>query len=44
MKEYLYKILAKQAGDQSGLIYGIGHAIYTKSDPRAQILKKYSKI
>lgn len=43
MKEYLRKILRKEAGDQSGLIYGIGHAVYTKSDPRAQILKKYSK-
>lgn len=43
MKKYLRKILRKEAGDQSGLIYGIGHAVYTKSDPRAQILKKYSK-
>ncbi len=36
---YLVKILDKQAFDNSGLIYGIGHAIYTKSDPRAQMLK-----
>jgi citrate synthase len=43
MKEYLRKIIRKEAGDGSGLIYGIGHAVYTKSDPRAQILKKYSK-
>ena len=43
VKEYLRKIIRRQAGDGSGLIYGIGHAVYTKSDPRAQILKKYSK-
>lgn len=36
---YLEKILKKEAGDKSGLIYGIGHAIYTLSDPRAVILK-----
>ena len=36
---YLRKILAKEAGDGSGLIYGMGHAVYTKSDPRAVILK-----
>lgn len=36
---YLKKILAKEAGDKSGLIYGMGHAVYTKSDPRAVILK-----
>lgn len=36
---YLEKILRKEAGDGSGLIYGIGHAIYTLSDPRAVILK-----
>lgn len=35
----LKKILAGQAGDRSGLIYGMGHAIYTLSDPRAKILK-----
>ena len=43
MKDYLAKIINKEAGDHSGLIYGIGHAVYTKSDPRAQILKKHSK-
>ena len=37
---YLGKILAKEAGDHSGLIYGMGHAVYTKSDPRAVVLKK----
>ncbi len=43
VKDYLKKILRKEAGDGSGLIYGIGHAVYTKSDPRAQILKENSK-
>ena len=43
MKDYLTKIINKEAVDHSGLIYGIGHAVYTKSDPRAQILKKHSK-
>ena len=37
---YLAKILRKEAGDGSGLIYGMGHAIYTMSDPRTVILKK----
>lgn len=38
--DYLKKILNKEAGDGSGLIYGMGHAIYTQSDPRALVLKK----
>lgn len=37
---YLRKILRKEAADGSGLIYGMGHAIYTKSDPRAVLLKE----
>lgn len=37
--EYLKKILKCEAGDGSGKIYGIGHAIYTLSDPRAVLLK-----
>ena len=37
---YLKKILKKEAGDGSGLVYGMGHAVYTKSDPRAVLLKK----
>ena len=41
--QYLNKILDKKAGDGSGLIYGIGHAVYTLSDPRARILKKNAK-
>ena len=43
VKDYLRKIMHREAGDGSGLIYGIGHAVYTISDPRAQTLKKYSK-
>ena len=41
--EYLIKILRGQAGDGSGKIYGIGHAIYTLSDPRAVLLKEKAK-
>ena len=40
---YLKKILCKEAGDRSGLIYGMGHAVYSESDPRATILKQYVK-
>lgn len=43
LSEYLNKILNKQAGDRSGLIYGMGHAVYTLSDPRARILKGYAE-
>lgn len=39
VEEYLLKILNKKANDGSGKIYGIGHAVYTISDPRAGILK-----
>jgi citrate synthase len=39
VEEYLLKILNKKANDFSGKIYGIGHAVYTISDPRAAILK-----
>lgn len=42
LAEYLRKILRKEAGDGSGLIYGMGHAVYTISDPRAVILKEYA--
>lgn len=44
IREYLKKILAKEAFDKSGLIYGMGHAVYTLSDPRKVILKKYAKM
>lgn len=37
--QYLVKVLNKEANDGTGLIYGIGHAVYTLSDPRAEILK-----
>ncbi|MFA6744025.1 MAG: citrate synthase [Candidatus Neomarinimicrobiota bacterium] len=37
--DYLLKILKKEVGDQTGKIYGIGHAVYTLSDPRVKILK-----
>lgn len=40
---YLLKILKKEAFDKSGLIYGLGHAVYTISDPRAVLLKKKAK-
>ena len=40
---YLLKILNKQAFDKSGLIYGIGHAVYTISDPRASLLKEKAR-
>ena len=43
VKAYLDKLLKKQAFDKAGLIYGMGHAIYTLSDPRAQILKSYAR-
>lgn len=38
---YLQKLLHKEAFDKSGLIYGIGHAIYSASDPRAEIFKTF---
>jgi len=40
---YLQKILNKEAFDHSGLIYGMGHAVYTLSDPREVILKKFAR-
>jgi citrate synthase len=40
---YLKKILKKEAFDKSGLIYGMGHAVYTLSDPREVILKQYAR-
>ena len=39
IKNYLGKIIKKEAHDKTGLIYGLGHAVYTLSDPRAVILK-----
>jgi citrate synthase len=43
IREYLTKILDKEAFDKSGLIYGMGHAVYSLSDPRAEILKDLAK-
>ena len=40
---YLTKIIRKEAYDGSGLIYGMGHAIYTISDPRAVLLKEKAR-
>ena len=41
--EYICKIMRKEAGDGSGLIYGMGHAVYTLSDPRAVALKNTAR-
>lgn len=38
---YLRRLLHKEAFDKAGLIYGVGHAIYSKSDPRAEIFKSF---
>lgn len=43
ISEYLAKILNKQAFDKSGLIYGMGHAIYSVSDPRAEVFRGFVK-
>lgn len=41
VKEYLRKILNKEAFNKKGLIYGMGHAVYSISDPRAEIFKSF---
>jgi len=41
--DYVKKLLKKQAFDRSGKVYGLGHAVYTMSDPRAVILKEKAK-
>ena len=43
VSSYLEQLLRRQAGDRSGLIYGMGHAIYTLSDPRAVLLKRFAR-
>ena len=43
IREYLRLILDKKAFDKTGLIYGMGHAVYTISDPREKILKSYAQ-
>lgn len=40
LKDYLFKIIKKEAYNKKGLIYGMGHAVYTLSDPRAVLLKR----
>ena len=40
VEAFLRKLVRKEAGDKSGLIYGMGHAVYTLSDPRTGMLKK----
>lgn len=41
VEDYLKKLLHKEAFDKKGLIYGMGHAVYSKSDPRANIFKGF---
>lgn len=43
LTEYLMSLLDRKGFDRSGLIYGMGHAIYSESDPRAVILKHYAR-
>ena len=43
IKQYLENLLDKKAFDNKGLIYGMGHAVYSLSDPRAEILREYAK-
>lgn len=43
VRDYLVKILNKEAFDRLGLIYGMGHAVYSKSDPRSDVLMSYAK-
>ena len=40
--DYLRKIVAKEAYDRTGLVYGMGHAVYTLSDPRAELCRHYA--
>ena len=43
VEEYLRKLLHKEAFDQKGLIYGMGHAVYSISDPRATDFQSFCK-
>lgn len=43
VEEYLKKLLHREAFDKKGLIYGMGHAIYSTSDPRAEVFKSFVK-
>jgi len=40
---YLTRVVKKEAYDKTGLIYGMGHAVYTKSDPRAVVCKRFAE-
>ena len=44
ISSYLADIINKKAFDKSGLIYGIGHAVYTLSDPRTVVIRKYAEV
>jgi citrate synthase len=44
VKRYLARIIKGEGGDRSGLIYGVGHAVYTLSDPRAILLKEQAAL
>lgn len=43
VRMYVQKLLDKQAFDRKGLVYGMGHAVYSLSDPRAQVFKRFVK-
>jgi len=43
IRDYLKKLLNREAFDKAGLIYGLGHAVYSLSDPRANIFKGFTK-
>lgn len=43
IKDYLVRLLERDAFDKAGLIYGMGHAVYSKSDPRADVLRECAK-
>ena len=43
VKDYLVRLLERDAFDKAGLIYGMGHAVYSKSDPRADVLRECAK-
>ena len=44
VRDYLIRLLDKEAFDRAGLIYGMGHAVYSLSDPRADILRHFAKM
>lgn len=43
IRDYIARLLDKKAFDNAGLVYGMGHAVYSVSDPRADILQRYAK-